>query len=927
MNMNGMRWFPLYGVMLTCTAFLGRTAEGAGIVNGGFEEWGSGNSPASWTWGVSGGAAASLARDEEVRHGGRYSVRLSSQSEYGAHVYGGLSQRIGGLKPRTRYCIRVWTKGASVGVCWLGGGVGWETRAIFPEGTFDWQVVECAFETGADETAWDFRLNVDSITEALWIDDVTIEEVKGIPGVVVDPSITPAEISRRLDVVEKELPVVAGLLKTAGEKRLPLDYPKLKLAVVERFIGYGREDLKHNRMDRAIPLAGHIERLLGEARTELRESLNGRQALPAVPRYRTGKIDVVRWHFEADTEVPSTGQRERRPVFFNGYGHFNRVVDDLPVFESFGANIIQIEQGPSSTVKPDFGVDLGPFDGYVGRALKEGADHNVVVAVLASPHYFPGWAYERWPQLGGVNGGFIRFAIDPAESRRVIETHLRAVADRVKSSPALHSICLSNEPVYIDSRKDAMTRQMWTDYLRRRHGTIEGLNRRYGSAYASFEAVAIPAPDVPRAPARNDAAAQAAYRSKLALVYDWVRFNNQRFSDWHRWMGQVVQETAPGLWVHAKVMTTVWDRHAIFYGTDPEQFSRISSLNGNDSYSMYDHNLNSSYAGKCFNQAMFYDLQASMRTAPVVNTEDHLIVDRDLLPIPPEHTYSVLWQAAIHRLGASTVWVWERTYDLKSDFEGSILHRPGNVEAAGRAHLDLMRLSREVVAIQESPRPVGLLFSLTSIIHAPEYLGTIQKVYEALSMSGWCPRFVSEDQVAAGQWDGVKLLIVPRAVNVPVSVREGVRRFGAAGGKVVLIGRDCLSMDEYGQPLAESGAVTATRPSVCPIQAACLEPMARAETTASFRDRLLPQVEAACLRLPATLTDASGKAVFGVEWQSVQEGGRILVNVMNWTRKPVECQVRINGKPAEAVFDLIARQKTASRIKAGSLVPMMLEVR
>lgn len=44
-------------------------------------------------------------------------------------------------------------------------------------------------------------------------------------------------------------------------------------------------------------------------------------------------------------------------------------------------------------------------------------------------------------------------------------------------------------------------------------------------------------------------------------------------------------------------------------------------------------------------------------------------------------TRAVLWEEAIRGLSATTFWVWERTDDPKSDFAGSLLHRP---EIVGR---------------------------------------------------------------------------------------------------------------------------------------------------------------------------------------------------------------------------------------------------
>jgi len=1224
-----------------------RAASLVRIQNLGFETWRDDGPPKGWVWGVSREAKATVARDAQVRHGGQASARFASQSGHAPHVYGGLKQRINGLLPRSRYRVRLWVRGRDVGASWFGGGPGWSTRFGIPKGTYDWRAVEGVFITGPDEFAWDFRINIDSVTSALWVDDVTVERLgpdvksgatrwmatgdliarslwpvttiarspvidgdpEDWPGVgpkltfptktakptfadhrgpddlsfslrgcydakalyllvavrddqhvqaqpahlmwlsdsiqlaidpgcdrtvlgydendleigvalagrdvmthvwhgggklskhlragvkrtdgqtvyelaigwpvlgIADPTVgtgigfnilvndddgrgrrgyiqwtegighrkdpsgfavmalstldqrgrpialvrprrrelydedfltghvylvlpkappvgeellvklhsagggeartvlqcpiesrqgaaeivfvfppdripsgtselvaslkqgqlltrpmkitkseTMKQTRQRLDAVAGRLPAVKTLLEQARAKKIPVDYPQLKLAVVERFIGYGRDDLAHRRIKRSGRVAEHIERLLDEARRELTDALAGKRALPAVPRFRTSKVELDKWHFVADTEIPSTGQRKRRPVFFNGYGHFAQSRRDIPNFQAFGANIIQIERGPNRTVKPDFSTDMGVFDDYIMGALKEGAKHHIMVCLLTSPHYFPQWAYEKWPHLADASGGFIKFAIDPPEARRVHETHLKAVADRVKASPALHSICLSNEPIYVDSRKDKTTQRMWLAYLKRRHQTVERLNQRHGSAYRSFDDVTIPRPAVP-VPSGDDASAAAKHGAGMALLYDWVRFNNERFSDWHRWMGDIVHGIAPQVWVHAKIMPTIWTRSSIVYGVDPEQFCRVSNLNGNDCWHMINRSRGSRYACTWLTESMFYDLLASMRTAPVINTEDHLIRDRDNLPVPAGHTYTVLWQGAIHRLGASTVWVWERTYDRKHDFAGSILHRPENVDAAGRAHLDLMRLSEHVVALQNAPRQVGLVFSITAIVHDKAYLPALQRTYEALSFTGLPVRFVSEGQLAAGQWDDVKVLIVPRVVHVPLSAAQGVARFAAAGRRVVFVGKDCLTRDEYDHVMRVPGVQgEGGRASGCVTLGAGLATKARNTLPGALRDALTPILASAGVQPLATLTDPAGKPVLGIEWQAVRHNGRVLVNLVNMTKQPIRFGLCVQGDRKRSARDLIGLRDVRLPAEAKMLEPMLLEL-
>ena len=59
------------------------------------------------------------------------------------------------------------------------------------------------------------------------------------------------------------------------------------------------------------------------------------------------------------------GKRERRPVFFCGYGHFGSVKRDVQKLRDYGLNIIQVEFGPRSTVPSETEEStqaIEPFD-------------------------------------------------------------------------------------------------------------------------------------------------------------------------------------------------------------------------------------------------------------------------------------------------------------------------------------------------------------------------------------------------------------------------------------------------------------------------------------------------------------------------------------------------------------------------------------
>ena len=61
-----------------------------------------------------------------------------------------------------------------------------------------------------------------------------------------------------------------------------------------------------------------------------------------------------------------------------------------------------------------------------------------------------------------------------------------------------------------------------------------------------------------------------------------------------------------------------------------------------------------------------------MKDAPVFNSENHVIFDREMRYIPPEHVRAALWQEAIHGQSATTIWVWEREKsNPRGDFAGA----------------------------------------------------------------------------------------------------------------------------------------------------------------------------------------------------------------------------------------------------------------
>ncbi|MBM3495782.1 MAG: hypothetical protein FJX72_15870 [Armatimonadetes bacterium] len=519
-----------------------------------------------------------------------------------------------------------------------------------------------------------------------------------------------AEGGRRLLAqVRRDLPPLEAKLARVRKAGQDVSYPEVSLAVLRDFVGYAAEDLDRGEVRRALHQIRDLQAITVRTRKLLEAVIARRERLPFVPRY-TGdrRPDIVAGSFVGPVRM-AHGHEARRPIFFNGYGHFAQVVTDMEKWPSFGANIIQVEFGPNSVFPDADTVSDAPMS-YMRGVLDRAQRAGVAVCLLISPHYMPAWALEKWPHLRKRRDGFLQYCLHAPEGQELLKRFIAVAIKPLADHPALHSICLSNEPI---NREEPCVHgiAMWRQWLKARHGDIATLNRRWGTEHVSFDAAPMPDPFGVRPPG--------------PVWIDYVRWNEEFLAGWHRMLADAVHDVAPDLPVHAKAMAWTFlntSEIAFGYGADATLFGGLSQINGNDSICWYSFGQGEFAQGWQLN-AMSHDLQRAVLDAPVFNSENHLIVDRETRYVPAEHVYTTLWQAAIHGQGATTIWVWERTFDPKGDFAGSIMHRPACAEAVGRANLDLNRAAHEVTAIQRAPAQVALLHSVSGAVWATGPVG------------------------------------------------------------------------------------------------------------------------------------------------------------------------------------------------------------
>lgn len=672
---------------------------------------------------------------------------------------------------------------------------------------------------------------------------------------------------------------------------------RVTLTVLENFIPWVASDLAEDKTDRAWDTAWLLERMAARETARAGAVLAGTEADFPVPRYVTGPLEIARAQTVGTRRFPD-GRTERAPVFFTGYGHFGQVKRDIEKLPGYGCNIFQVEFGPNSVLPSETEVSDRAINEFLALCDRAAAA-DVTVNLLLSPHYFPRWALEKWPHLKACHGGFFQYCVHDPAAREVIEKSLRQVIPRIKDHPALHSVCLSNEPVCEDLTRCRVTAEAWPAWLERRHGTVAALNARWGTDYAGFAAIPVPKPEFTETPA----------------CLDFIRFNGETFAAFHRWMAEVVRSMAPELPVHAKIMMGAHFQKTLhgFWSVDPEAFSAFSQYNGNDAYNMFDKE-GPLWANGWRHCQAGYDFQRSMADLPVFNSENHLIADRDTDVIPPEHLYSALWQNAVHGQSSTTLWIWERCNDAVSDSAGSILHRPDCVEAVGRCALDLNRLAHEVAAIQNLAPTVALLWSPSSMVLGGSHDHHLGLAYEAANFLGQPLGFVTEERLAAfarggaapRPLDTAKVLLLPQVTHLPDEARAGLARLRAAGVRLVTVGA-APERNDYGQPRAAEGVEALP---------------AQTDSAALFA---LFEARAAAWGLPPVVraADTAGRPVFGVETRSAPYGGGTVMSICNHLREPRT--VALAGV-AGPLADLISGKALGAAFTAEPMVPLLIHV-
>ncbi len=147
-----------------------------------------------------------------------------------------------------------------------------------------------------------------------------------------------------------------------------------------------------------------------------------------------------------------------------------------------------------SVLEPSEGVyDFSPLDDYVAKARASGLQVCMGVGITDTPQ----WIYYAYPDIRfrAVDGlrttrRVQAACFDHEEYRAHMERFIRTIADRYDGAPGVTSWQFGNEIRYGVSICDCeATRRRFRSWLKGRYGSLNDINRAWGTQYAEWEQI------------------------------------------------------------------------------------------------------------------------------------------------------------------------------------------------------------------------------------------------------------------------------------------------------------------------------------------------------------------------------------------------------------------------------------------------------
>lgn len=535
--------------------------------------------------------------------------------------------------------------------------------------------------------------------------------------------------------------------------------------------------------------------------------------------------------------------------------------------------------------------------------------YNISAQYSASPHYVPSFVLRDYPEIELPQqwGNFNHQDPDHPKLLETYEVFYKSLIPRIKDYESFDGIVLANEPQYNSMLDSWAFIDDYRAYMEEKYKEISALNKRWGTNYTSFSEVEMP----------NGIEATPRY-------YDWKEYNDMILPQWIEKVSGYIKSVDPEVFTHVKVMDTFKTgvNFRISSSDNYEILTDYTDINGCDAWSMIATDDNRW-------KNIFYDFLTSVKNAPIYNTEDHIIVDaREILYNDKEVLYNIadIWNGAVHGRGGSVLWLWDRSSRTKNGtiyFNSLLTARPDSVATLGKTTLDLNRLSKEIVAIQEAKSDIAVLYSNCSVPYNDEMLDIIRTVSAGLGENGQKTRFVVESQLE--KFADYKAIIVPGSVSVKKETLDKLCEFIRNGGTVILIGENALTVNEYGDS-HNADMVAFVKNNSIFVSYEDAGTTIAGVSKQKIKNEISALVKALKLDNIVVIDKATGKLVTDADFLTAEYEDSYIINLCSYVWNDKEVEIYVGGKKVTASEDLINFGKYGDTVTMKGHVPLLLKI-
>ncbi len=571
-----------------------------------------------------------------------------------------------------------------------------------------------------------------------------------------------------------------------------------------------------------------------------------------------------------------------RPVFLFGGALLSGDVEEIARLGRYQLNAATLTVGPDAN--PAVRNTTDALKSRLDTVFEAANTHNVGIAVQLNPAWVVQGATESAPAL--VAGTRADIASEGALA--AWDDYLGQVAPALNGRERLLGVSLAQDPRFYFEGETV--KSGFLDFIRSNYPDRLTLNRAWRSHLATLDDIEL------RSNNPYDT-----YQNHRSFQFDWLTYHQRLGNSYFDWSLEQARDVMSDVPFMVTLPASAFETGEAVYGIDREALAETMHVSGTSGMNGFDDPV----------YAMAYPLQSAYNT-----------LLRSFAPEQPVFNLHSAWDfptagtsAATYRFVHSALWegVMSGLSGATVPMDSLLFQTPEALEAFATAALDVNRFASVVLAFQNAPTDVAILFSQSSKVFdkGDPHLKSALHAFEGSSFGGYNVRFVSEKQCGEGALADAKILVIPDTPAVSDETFRAVSDYVEAGGTVARTGAP-IPYNERGfsrdDLIRNTGKTVLVRGLNLPTE--YLHAMDAASVLGS-----LPQI-------PRTVTP-QGYPLEGVRSRFVEHEGEQYLYVINLRKEPAYCTL---ATPTRTGRDLIQGQDVSFPTTLEPLVPMLIKL-